>query len=614
VSAARDPRHRRATYYKVPAPRRRWLGFLGWSLWAIAAVVTSFVVGAFLFLDDTLSEASPDTPEVNAAIAVTDDVVRGEPTNILLIGSDTRPSEGDPGRSDSLILVRVDPGNDYISMLSFPRDLWVDIPGYGQDKINAAFSLGGAKTTIETVKSLTDEPIHDYLLVDFNGFRSLVDQVGGVWIDVDRRYFNDNAGRAPGTTYAEIDIEPGYRRLKGDDALAYVRYRHTDSDFARIARQQQFLAELKRQTNKPDNLLRADRLSKIFKNNIQTSIRDVPKALELLRAALTIDKDRTARTSIDGALTMRDVGGQQVSVVVADPVDIADRVALWREPEFTAAGVNAVDPATTDVAVTNGVGRLLAAETASDLLREKGWNAHPAGNADSFAYSATEVRYAPGEREAARRIQRLMGDGARLRGLSPKQATRAPGEIEVVVGADFSGALAPPPKPAERPKPKTLDTKDLLPLGRRLGTYLGEPMMVPTKLAAGSSVRRVETYDADPGKGVAKTVKIVFEAGTQEYWGITATTLSNPAILAGRTGQLTRGGRRYSTYYDGRNMQRLAWKKDGVSYWISNSLDYALNAETMWAIAKSTREPAKAKLPKGATPTSVAIETDASTP
>ena len=130
----------------------------------------------------------------------------------------------------------------------------------------------------------------------------------------------------------------------------------------------------------------------------------LPQALELLRAALTIDKDRTARTSIDGALTMRDVGGQQVSVVVADPVEIDDRVALWREPEFTSAGVNAVDPATTDVAVTNGVGRLLAAETASDLLREKGWNAHPAGNADSFAYTSTEVRYTPGERDAARDI------------------------------------------------------------------------------------------------------------------------------------------------------------------------------------------------------------------
>jgi LCP family protein required for cell wall assembly len=614
VSPARDPGHRRATYYKLPGPRRRWLGFLGWSLWAVAAVITSLVVGTYLFLDDTLSEASPDTAEVNAAIAVTDDVKKGEPTNILLIGSDTRPSEGDPGRSDSLILVRVDPGNDYISMLSFPRDLWVDIPGYGQDKINAAFSIGGAKTTIETVKSLTGEPVHDYLLVDFNGFRSLVDQVGGVWIDVDRRYFNDNAGRAPGTTYAEIDIEPGYRRLKGDDALAYVRYRHTDSDFARIARQQQFLAELKRQTNKPDNLLRADRLSKIFKNNIETSIRNVPKAIELLRAALTIDKDRTARTSIDGIPTMREVGGQQVSVVVADPVDIADRVALWREPEFTSAGVNAVDPATTDVAVTNGVGRLLAAETASDLLREKGWNAHPAGNAESFSVATTEVRYAPGARDAARRLQRLMGPGARLRGLSSKEAASAPGEVEVVVGPDFSGSLTPPPKSSARPKPKTLDTKDLLPMGRRLGKYLGQPMMVPTKLAAGSSVRRVETYDADPGGGVAKTVKIVFEAGPQEYWGLTATMLSNPAILGGETGQLTRGGRRYSTYYDGRNMQRLAWKSDGVSYWISNSLDYALNAETMWAIAKSTREPAKAKLPKGATPTSVAIETDASTP
>ena len=238
MSTDPTPRHRRATYYRVPGPRRRWLGVVGWSMWGIAAILTSLFVGAFLFLDDTLSEASPDIAEVNEAIAVTDEVATGDPMNILLIGSDTRPVEGDPGRSDSLILIRVDPGNRYISMLSFPRDLWVDIPGVGQDKINAAYSIGGAKKTIETVKALTGEPVHDYLLVDFKGFSSLVDRVGGVWLDVDRRYFNDNAGRAPGTTYAEIDIQPGYQLLDGADALAYVRYRHTDSDFARIRRQQ----------------------------------------------------------------------------------------------------------------------------------------------------------------------------------------------------------------------------------------------------------------------------------------------------------------------------------------------------------------------------------------
>lgn len=610
MSTDPTPRHRRATYYRVPGPRRRWLGVVGWSMWGIAAILTSLFVGAFLFLDDTLSEASPDIAEVNEAIAVTDEVATGDPMNILLIGSDTRPVEGDPGRSDSLILIRVDPGNRYISMLSFPRDLWVDIPGVGQDKINAAYSIGGAKKTIETVKALTGEPVHDYLLVDFKGFSSLVDRVGGVWLDVDRRYFNDNAGRAPGTTYAEIDIQPGYQLLDGADALAYVRYRHTDSDFARIARQQQFLAELKRQTNQADNLLRFDSLSKVFKSNIQTSIRDVPQAIELLRSALTIDKDRTARTAIEGVPEMRG----EVSVVAADPIAIADKVALWREPEFTAAGINAVDPSATDVEVTNGAGRILVAEQTSDLLRAKGWNARPMGNADGFSYTSTEVQYAPGERAAALRLKTLMGTSAQIRGLSPDEAAGGP-DVTVIVGADFTGALAAPPKPSERPKASTVDTTDLLPLGRRLRPAMGgRQVMVPTKLARGSAVRRVRAYKVDAGGRKWATAKIVFEAGLQEYWGLNMTTMPNPPVLVGETGTLERGGRTYRTYYDGRNMQRLAWQKNGVTYWISNSLDYALNAETMWAIAKSTREPARAKLPKGVTSTPIQIETDAPTP
>jgi succinyl-diaminopimelate desuccinylase len=171
----------------------------------------------------------------------------GKPANILLIGSDTRP-QGDPGRSDSLILVRMDPTHDFISMLSFPRDLYVPIPGLGMDKINAAYSQGPAKT-IETVRELTGEDVNGYVIVDFTGFAKLVDAVGGVYLDIDRRYYNKNIGTLA-TNFADIDLQPGYQRLDGADALSYVRYRHTDSDYDRIARQQQFLSELKRQTKR----------------------------------------------------------------------------------------------------------------------------------------------------------------------------------------------------------------------------------------------------------------------------------------------------------------------------------------------------------------------------
>ena len=85
------------------------------------------------------------------------------------------------------------------------------------------------------------------MIVDFTGFAKLVDEVGGVYLDIDRRYYNKNIGTLA-TNFADIDLQPGYQRLDGTDALSHVRYRHTDSDYARIARQQQFLSELKRQT------------------------------------------------------------------------------------------------------------------------------------------------------------------------------------------------------------------------------------------------------------------------------------------------------------------------------------------------------------------------------
>ena len=134
-------------------------------------------------------------------------------------------------------------------MMSFPRDMTVNVHCPGQPafvgKINSAYAYCGSKGTLQTVRDLVGLPINYLITVNFRGFKQIVNRLGGVWIDVDRRYFNDNAGLSPTFGYAKINLQPGYQLLTGGSALDYVRYRHTDSDLFRVARQQQFVKAMK---------------------------------------------------------------------------------------------------------------------------------------------------------------------------------------------------------------------------------------------------------------------------------------------------------------------------------------------------------------------------------
>ena len=187
-----------------------------------------------------------EIPELDRAEA-------GKAQTIMVLGSDMRYADRELGlkpRSDTIILVRLDPDKEVIAMTSVPRDLLVDIPGVGdQVKINGAYEHGGERLTMKTVKKLLsvggqDFKINHVFTVDFGGFRKVIDYIGCVYADIDRDYFNDRGG--PGG-YAVIDIDPGYQKLCGRDALAYVRYRHTDNDLVRAARQQEFLRQVRSQ-------------------------------------------------------------------------------------------------------------------------------------------------------------------------------------------------------------------------------------------------------------------------------------------------------------------------------------------------------------------------------
>jgi LCP family protein required for cell wall assembly len=196
----------------------------------------------------------------------------GAPQTIMILGSDHRKQDlaTDRPHSDTILLLRLDPDHPATTVLSIPRDLKVTVPGHGVSKINQAYYLGGPKLTLQTVKQLLSTPGHPFQInhvidINFRGFRRAVDYVGCVYVDVDRRYYNP-----VGTGYAAINIQPGYQRLCGQDALDYVRYRHTDTDIVRAARQQDFLRQAKAQIGAKQIFEKRDRLLEVFAAYTQT--------------------------------------------------------------------------------------------------------------------------------------------------------------------------------------------------------------------------------------------------------------------------------------------------------------------------------------------------------
>jgi polyisoprenyl-teichoic acid--peptidoglycan teichoic acid transferase len=209
----------------------------------------------------------------------------GQPQTILVLGSDQRYGDHQKGirpRSDTLMLIRLDPNQQATAVMSIPRDLKVDIPGHGVDKINAAYSVGGPDLTLRTVKALLGIKVNHVVNVAFRGFRAAVNEIGCVYVDVDRRYYHSNVGIAPVGQYAEIDIPPGYQRLCGQKALDYVRFRHTDSDIIRAARQQDFLRDAKDQVSTSSLFDDRSKLLKIFARSTQTD-KDLGSTAGLLK-------------------------------------------------------------------------------------------------------------------------------------------------------------------------------------------------------------------------------------------------------------------------------------------------------------------------------------------
>jgi len=604
--------------YRQPPPRRRsrlalagqlalWLGV------ALVVLAAGVAGGAYLYFHESVAAVAARTPEVKRAAKQLDVALPGQPAVALVIGYDQRTEDGSfEGRSDTLMLVRADPGTDSISLLSFPRDLLVDIrcPGSSPffDRINVAYATCGPQGSLETVKSLTGLPVNYLITVNFRGFRQIVDRLGGVWLDVDRRYFNDRGGPFG---YATINLRPGYQRLDGRKALDYVRYRHTDSDLYRVARQQQFVRSFRSQVQSSFGPTALPKVVNAITKNVEVAQgggRDVEGGTVLSYAlfAYGLPRGRVFQTRIEGLEGFAELTTDSENVKRAVETFTHPDVESSRKATAVALGekLRSTTPAPRDTTVTvlNGNGVPGSASTAGYLLGQRGYqivlppNGLPA-NAPTYDYFRTKVYFgssARGVGDAAEKIANLFGS-AELERLPASVSQLSNGAmVTVIVGQTFHGSLAPAPidQTPRREKPNVVSapgaSRDLL---RERRDRVPFPLMAPTVIERSSwtdSTMPVRLYRVDPDEK-HKALRLVYRMGSNEYWGVQMTDWDDAPVLSDKS--LTRriGGRTYDLYFDGPKLHMVVLRTPRASYWVINTLLDRLSNETMLAIAKGLK-------------------------
>jgi LCP family protein required for cell wall assembly len=410
--------------------------------------------------------------------------------NFLLIGSDSRAfvkSAGDQQafgsaqqqtgqRSDTIMVVHLE-SNGHALLVSFPRDLWVDIPGMGHAKINAAFNAGPQRM-IQTIENDFDVPISHYLEVDFAGFRDIVNTLGTIPV-----YFP-----APARDHMTgLDIRTaGCVQLNGDQALAYVRSRYYESfingqwrsdptsDLGRIQRQQYFLRTLASRTlhaatSKPW------KASSLLDSMLKAVQRDPKLGLGPLRALAYAFHNPNGIETHTLPVNPLNVDGQ--SALQLDDAQAAPLLAKLRGiGDTSSSNQTAVDPGSVHVVVENGSGVTGAGAHAADGLGGFGFAVQgSATNADRQDYPVTEVRYASGEADKAKAVLSYLGGVGEItpiEGSSPANA-----DVVLVIGRDFKGLS----RPSSTTAPKTSATS----ANRNAGSGGSSTKPAPARPAAG---------------------------------------------------------------------------------------------------------------------------------
>ena len=356
---------------------------------------------------------------------------------VLLIGADDRKDEG--GRSDTMILLFVNPRTEQVAMLSVPRDLLVPIEGHGTTKINASYAHGGVELARKTIEQNFGASIDYYAKADFKSFVEIVDMLGGVDVEVP-----DVEGRGRGMNYDDnwdnlhIHLKPGLQHLDGTQAIGFVRWRKSntpglgDGDFRRSERQQEFLKAMVQQKLKITNALQLARVAPKVLRWIQTDM-SVREAAELGLVLKNVKPQNLLQASLQPYLRDVTVGG-------ASCVATSDS-SIQRVMEEIDDHLGAAPEGTLSVVVLNGSGKRGAAGAAGGRLSREGFEVSDTGNADSFDYEHTIIRHRPDQRASAQAVRRALGTGE-LEEIGDDQIADQSTEskITVIVGDDLQYA------------------------------------------------------------------------------------------------------------------------------------------------------------------------------
>jgi LCP family protein required for cell wall assembly len=391
----------------------------------------------------------------------------GDVMNVLLVGSDTRETttgdlaeqtgkdEVSGQRSDTIMVLHVDPKNSKAAIFSIPRDLYVPISGTDySDRVNTAFSVGGAAGLIATIEDALGFPINHYVEVDFVGFRDIVNAVGGVKVYFPSPVRDEVAGLS-------ID-DPGCVKLDGDAGLAFVRSRNyqtyeggewqTDptADLGRIQRQQDFIRRMLRKavSSGLSNPLTLNRLIGIGVRDVKLDDKmSTGDIVRLARRFRSLDADTVDMLTFPTDPT--DIGGASVLLLREDEAQpYIDRLNGLGPPD---EGGSPARPSDIRVRVLNGYGADGVATEASLDLTTAGFNVADRGDADSYNYSATVIRYAPGAAAKADVLNEYVDGGAVIEQDSSLRTV----DVTLVLGSDYTGIVTQPPGATDTTAPPT---------------------------------------------------------------------------------------------------------------------------------------------------------------
>lgn len=387
-------------------------------IWLLAGMAfTMFVCGSLLagyYFFDTIREytASANVPNVVgivadvpaqaapiATIAPPPNVDAGERINVLLLGIDRRHDEEGPWRTDTMIVATFDPKTKTAGMLTIPRDLYVPIPapGAGEAKINTAnffgdsskYPGGGPALAKKTVEYNLGIPIHYYVLLDFDGFRRIIDALGGIDVDVpeaidDPEYPTEDYG------VMHLQIPAGRQHMDGDTALKYARSRKTTSDFDRSKRQMQVILAARDKALRINALAQAPQLLAELGNAIETDMAP-EQLLALAPVVAQVRADNIKTRSIDLSMTYEIKLNTGADVLWPDREKISALVQeLFSTPASgSTISISPLKAEAARIVILNGTNKDGLAAMASRYLKNNGFNVVQIGNAERRDYSST---------------------------------------------------------------------------------------------------------------------------------------------------------------------------------------------------------------------------------